>query len=138
MGSVDESLVSYLLGRSGITSLVDARVSQATVPEGESLPYIWINRGASETLDDLSANPSDTTAFYESFDVECVSGDLAKAQLLAAEVKSLHKNRGEFGAGAVQALIVSDHSDHYRPKNIGDDDGRHVASVEIEIIGYTE
>jgi len=139
MSSIDESLVAYLLTKSNITDLVGSTgVIQAHVPQNRAMPYVWINRGSSETEDDLSANPSSATQFYESFDVECVSDDLDEAQTLAKEIKKLNKTRtGTFGDGSA-SLFVSDHSDHYLPKNTSGDDGRHVATADLEVVGYTE
>lgn len=136
--SIDESLVAYLLTKSAITTLVGSRVVMAKAPQGDALPYLWVNRGTSEDEDDLAANSGSTTQFRETFDVEAVSDDLDEAQTLAQQVKSLHKTRGDFGSGSVQGLFVSDHTDNYQPTNISADDGRHVATAEIEVVGYEE
>jgi len=139
MSSLGIDLRSYLLDDSDISDAVGAeRMHQNKTPESYDGLYIWYSRGGTDDEDELD-DEEGTAPFREFFDVEVIGRDLDAVLDAADELRSHSKARGTFGDGTVQALFVRDHADDYLPRGIFDDDeGFHVAALQLEIVGYEE
>jgi hypothetical protein len=139
--SIGEDLRTFLINDAAIAAIVNDRVSQNKIPQADDLPAIWYRRSTSSDDDlTLEVNQSGETQFSESFDVECIVDvdELDEAEQLASAIKALNTSKGTFGTGTMQGVFVSFHDDNYRPTGTQGDDGRHVAALEVEIIGYKE
>ena len=135
--SISEDLRTFVLADAGIAAIVGDNVSQNKIPQGtDQVPAIWFRRATSTDELTLAANVGNTVQFREEFDLEAVSEDLDEAEALGELLKAFQSRRGSFGAGTVQGVFVDDASDFYRPVNTTGDDGRHVASISFEIVGY--
>ena len=133
--SLGEDLRTWLLADASITALVGTRCHQNKVPQNSTSPYIWYGRATTENedaIDDIAG----TIPFVQMFDVECISDDIDEALNLADLLKAKHLTRGTIGSGTVQGVFVSDHADDYIPRGDNSDDGRHVAALQFQIMGY--
>jgi len=136
MSQLGIDLRVYLLADSDISEAVSERCHQNKVPEGYDGLYIWFARGGTDDEDGLG-DAEGEAAFREFFDLEVIGRDLGDVLDVADEIRSHNKARGSFGNGDVQALFIRDHTDDYIPRGIFDDDeGLHVAAVQLEIVGY--
>jgi|TARA_Y100000310_G_scaffold134899_2_gene133814 hypothetical protein len=142
MASIGESFRTYILTKTAITDIVSTRVYQNKVPQGQALPYLWFRRGTTDDSEGLTLDKSQggSEQFRETFDVECVGDETAldNVELLADAIKALNTETGTFGDGTVQGLFVDDHSDNYQPTNDNGDEGRHIATAEVQVVGYEE
>lgn len=133
MADVGENLRSFLLSSTAILEIVGQRVHQDAVPETSEEAFIWYSQRSSESpfacLDDEAGVEPDVV----SFDVECVSDDIAEAKRLAAAVRALCPHRGTFGAGAAQLVTVEDQNDDYVPRSDMSDEGRNVCALSIDV-----
>lgn len=129
-------LRTWLLAVGGIDTIVDGRVHQNHAPESYQGAYIWIGRGGMEPADELNEGPA-VNPFTEFWDVEIYSRDIDETEDLAELVHSLAPMRGGVGSGTVQRLTITDHADDYLPKGMyGDDDGLHLAALQVTVMGY--
>lgn len=136
MSNLGKDLRSYLLDQAEITNAVSQRIHQNQTPEGYDGPYIWFARGTTQSEDGVN-DPTGEQPFFELFNFEAVSDD-GSSYGIADALRALHNYRGSLGVGkgTVQDITVSDHTDDYLPKNLFDNSGFDVASLQIEIAGY--
>lgn len=140
MTAIDEDLVAELIADADITAEVGTRVHYSHVPQGFVGSYIWIGRSGSSDDEDRALGDAvgQKYHFKELFDVECVSDTLGSESALALLLKKFDSKRDSLGNGNIQAMFVRDHADDYVRRNSQGDDGVFVASLQFELIGYTE
>jgi len=135
--TISEDFRTFILSDPDIAAIVDDRVGQNKIPQGDAMPAIWFRRGTSNDGEiEMAIGDRADVQWVESFDVEVVSENLDQVESLAAMLKRFQRHRGTFGSGKIQGLFVDDHSDSYVKENIGGDDGRHVAALDFETVGY--
>lgn len=137
MTVIGEDIRTWLLADASISAVVGARVHQNKVPQASAAPYVWYGRATTANEDALD-DPAGTTPFSQIFDIESISDDIDEALDLADLLKAKHLARGTIGSGTVQGVFVTDHADDYIPRGVDSDDGRHVAALQFEFMGYTE
>jgi hypothetical protein len=126
-----------MLDDSDISTAVGAeRIHQNKTMEGYDGLYVWFSR--SGTGDEDGLNDAEGEApFREFLDVEVIGRVLDDVLDVVDEIRSHNKARGSFGEGTVQALLVRDHNDDYVPRGVFDDEeGLHIAALQIEVVGY--
>lgn len=134
MADVATRLRTFCLADTTIATAVGVRMSQGVVAQPLATPYIWFSRARTEDVDTLDAAAGEA-AFMHEFDIEAISDDLDEAQDIAAALKTrLNKYRGAFADSTVKGIFVTDQNDDYYPRGLGDDEGRHVAAIRVEII----
>ena len=142
MTAIGEDIRTWLLTDSSITAMVGstaaaARIHQNKAPQNESTPYIWYGRATTNNEDAID-DPAGTLPFSQIFDIEAISDDIDEALDLADLLKAKHLARGTLGTGSVQGVFVTDHADDYIPRGDNSDDGRHVAALQFEFMGYAQ
>ena len=138
MASMGEAFRTFLLDDSTISAQVGARVYQNEVQQEEGATvsdYIWYERAGIEQEDTLNMSVGQRV-FRERVNVEAVAVNIDNALDLADNLRGLHGSKGTFGTGTALAVFVTDQADDYVPLNDGGDEGRHVASLQFEIIGH--
>jgi len=133
---IDDDFRIWLLSDPVIASHTSGNlVSQNMVPQGEKESCVWYGRATTESedaLDDNGAGP-----FVQIFDVECISDDVIKSTDMATALINKHPiPRTTLGGTSTQAIFITDHSDDYIWRGVHSDDGRHVAAVQVEVVGY--
>ena len=137
MTSIGEALRTTLIASTAINGAVSGRVHQNRVPPLQSgstdIPRIWYQRRAAEyigTTFDTTGNTSGEP-MRTSFDVEVHDTDIDVALdtgLLVMNYLNGHSST------SMTAVFARDHDDDYEPKGTGDEEGIHVAALDIEII----
>ncbi len=138
MASLGEDFRTFLLDDSSIVARVSARVYQNEVLQesgADVLDYIWYERASIEREDTLTMAVGERP-FREFLNVEAVSTTIDDALDLADDLRALHGTKGDFGGGSALAVYVNEHQDDYIPRGDGGDEGRHVAALQIEVIGH--
>ncbi len=133
MTTLGVQLRTFLAGKTG----VGERIHQNKAPQATDKPFIWFSRATTGEEEELNPEVGQQP-FSEMFDVECISTDIDEALAIADDVRAQRYYRGEFGTGRVQGVFITDHEDDYIPRGVDADSGLHVASVLLEIVGYTE
>jgi len=134
--SVGEDLKRYLEADASIKAVVDTRIAQGHLPDGEDLPYIWYMRRGTDQSRTVDGTGDQT--FTHLIDMECVSEDIDQALDLAELVRArLDMTRGSFGNGSVKGIFVQDQSDDYIPRNLPSDEGVYIPSLEVSVMGYS-
>jgi len=137
--SLGENLRSFLIGNANILAELPTAASLGVVEQNKNewdteapSTRIWFARRSEEKELTVSGGDLLTTT---NFDLECISTDIDSAIDLADVVKAeLHGYQGTFGSGYVGAVFVTDHTDDYEPYNLSEDEGCHVAALDIEIL----
>ena len=125
---------TFCLADATIAAAIGSRMCQSVVPEQLATPYVWFGRASTDDLDTLDASPGEAS-FVTAFNVEAISDDLDEAQSIGDALKArLNKYRGTFADSTVKGIFVTDHNDDYYPRGLGEDGGRHVAALRVEII----
>ena len=130
--NVDVALRQHLL-----MALPGVAVQQNTIDESSPLSRIWYRRSGESTekgcgeIDGKQVRHLTRT----DYDVECVADTPDVADYFAAAIKDQDGYTGYLGAGDVFALDLSveDHSDDYSPRNLGADEGLHVAALRLTV-----
>lgn len=135
MSTIAENLRSYLLAAPAVAALV-SRVHWNHVPEEPTSLYIWFARSGTDTDRTLDQEVGQAP-WSVSFDVECIGTDGASVLNLAEAIQGLDCDKGDFGGGTVQLVLVGDSSDDYVPRGVNSDEGMHVQVLRLEVIGYT-
>lgn len=137
MSVIAEDIRAFLLADANISSDVGgARIEQNKQIEKYEGMFIWYARsgnGQERSLDDAAG----AAHFRELFDLDVVGLDVAAVDALGKRIRDKDATRGTFGAGTIQGLFVTDQADDYIPRAVGADDGFHIASMQLEIFGYT-
>lgn len=137
--SLSESLAKYLISDQDIAAIVANRVHIDHVPQNYAGPYIWIGRSsASDAAEECLTLGGDIYKWREAFNIEVVSEDPTDSEAVAGYIKRAGSYAGPFGTGMAQAFMVQDHADDYLPRGLDMDEGRFVAALESEILGYSE
>jgi hypothetical protein len=139
MASLGENLRSFIINNANILTVLPTAASLGVVSQNHSEwdttapnDRIWFQRRSQEQ--DLSVGGTGLLT-HTFFDLECISTDIDSAIDLADVVKSeLHGYNGNLGAGYAGAIFVLDHEDGYEPHNLSEDDGCHVAALDVEVI----
>lgn len=118
------------------TSLADSLGSTVNVhynhvPQHISRPYIWY-RTASDTVPRCMDK---TGGIHQAFlDVEVVGPSEIDAQAVADHLHAkVDGYKGTVGNSSAQGMFLRDKDDAYEPRNINDDDGRHVCAYDLEV-----
>ncbi|GAA4442937.1 hypothetical protein [Bremerella cremea] len=137
--SLPESFRAFCLSRPAIADLVEDRIHQARAVGGLEIrfPFVVFFRRGQQHESELDQAEGEEP-FRQSFDVECASLDLGQSQDLADALKTLHNYEGPLGAGTVQAIFIEDQDDDYQPRIAAEDAAVHVATLQVEIIGYSQ
>jgi len=137
MADIGEDIRTWLLADASISAVVGTRVHQNKAPQASTTPYIWYGRATTQNEDAL-ADDAGTAPFSQIFDIEAISDDIDEALDIADMLKAKHLSRGLIGGGRVQGVFVTDHADDYIPRGDNSDDGRHVAALQFEFMGYAQ
>jgi|WetSurMetagenome_2_1015567.scaffolds.fasta_scaffold1120977_2 hypothetical protein len=118
MTVLEEGLLSYLMGYSGLTALVSTRVYLFKIPQSATLPCISFQRVSTPKILTMDSSGSGNDLSYPSFQFD-VWGNLYSTvkpicnQLLAA----LNGKTGNIGSGAniinIQAALVTNEVPEY-------------------------
>lgn len=134
--TLGEDLRAFFLADGPISSAVGgARIHQNMAPEQYAGRYLWFGRAGTQP-EDAHDDAVGERPFRELFDLEAISEDLDEAEALADLLRGKDKYRGALGSGTVQALRITDQDDDYLPRGDDSDEGRHVAALELQVIGY--
>ena len=134
--SLGEDLRTIIIGSTGVQAVVSdisdaGKCQQNTIEQGTVAPFVWYQRSIEDKQRCLDGAVQNHTA---TFDVECVSDDIAEAQDLAAAIKTLLDGyNGALGNSFAQMVTVEDHTDGYLVK-VATDEGIHVAALEVKIV----
>jgi hypothetical protein len=138
VAELGEDFRTFILAQSSIAARIGARCYQNEVTqEGADVSdYVWFERASIEREPVL--NPATgQRPFREFLNVEAVSTSISSVMALADDIRKLDGTQGAFGTGGqVLALFVNEHSDDYLPRQDMSDQGRHIAALQVEIIGH--
>lgn len=131
MSHAPEDIRTYVLGSTGVSSLVGTRCHYTQLPQVSAYPHIWF-RIASDTeertMDGVGGLHEATV------DMECVGASQSSVQNVADAVKTrLDGYRGTMGNMTCQAAFLRDKDDDYVPFSIQSDDGAHVAAFTLTL-----
>lgn len=127
--SIGESIYAWMVANIPALKAQQNKLAQGKL-EGQRL---WYQRRASETPLGLSGTKFGVC--MEDFDFEVIAPDIDQALDTADEIKeALHGFRGDLEGTSVQAIFVEDQADDYLPNGLDDDEGSHVAALDLRII----
>lgn len=129
MSHFPEDLRTFIVGTTGVTSLISTRCHYNMVPQASARPNVWF-RIASDTEERTMDGVGGL--HQAQGDIECVGLTETSAQNVADAVKTrLDGYKGTIGTATCQAAFLRDKDDDYIPYSNQSDEGSHVVAFTL-------
>lgn len=131
MTCMPEDLRTFIIGTTGVTSLISTRCHYNHYPEISQRPNIWFR----VAMDTEERTMDGVGGLHEATcDVECVGVTELSAQNVADAIKTrLDGYKGTMGTATCQGAFLRDKDDDYLPYSNQSDEGAHVVSFTLNL-----
>ena len=140
MATLNENLRTFLLNIPELVAIVGTKVYEQHVPQRDDttltpdVPFVWFAQAGTDYVRTTN-DPVGSPPFWVTFDIECVSDQIAQAINMANIIRAHSESyRGTFGDQTIQLLQVDDQDDNYVFRNPSADSGLSISSLSTTII----
>ena len=140
MSNFLQDLRSYIVASTSIADQLGTTVAvhYNHVPQQQSLPYLWFRTNENNVDRTMDGVGGIRNALI---DVEVVAATASECQDLSDAVHELLDGAKRLfmptSTGTakhfVQGAFMRDKDDNYLPRNIGDDEGRHISAYDLDV-----
>lgn len=134
MTTMPQDLRTFIIGSTGVSSLVGSRCHYNKLPQKSEYPHVWFR----VTSDTEPRTMDGVGGMHDAnLDLECAGLDEDDAQAVADAVKDrLDGYKGTIGNVSAKAIFLSDKDDDYEPFSNESNEGVHVNAYSVRVV-YT-